>query len=142
MGAVGGIIINPIYLVREEITMNRILRVAVTFTFVVGFSSAYASRTVWACGGTCDSGDGHGSHESGEHVVQAKAEVKGEKAGVVKDPVCGMEVGDIKKASSEEYNGKVYYFCSDQCKKTFKKDPASYIPTESSQHDEGKGHKH
>ncbi len=122
--------------------MNRILRVAVTFTFVVGFSSAYASRTVWACGGTCDSGDGHGSHESGEHVVQAKAEVKGEKAGVVKDPVCGMEVGDIKKASSEEYNGKVYYFCSDQCKKTFKKDPASHAHAEAQPHGEGGGHKH
>ena len=70
---------------------------------------------------TCGSGDGLGSHESGEHVVQAKAEVKGEKAGVVKDPVCGMDIGDIKKALSEEYHGKVYYFCSDQCKKTFKK---------------------
>ncbi len=122
--------------------MNRILRVAVTFIFVVGFSSAYASRTLWACGGTCDSGDGHGSHESGEHVVQAKTEVKGEKAGVVKDPVCGMEVGDIKKASSEEYKGKVYYFCSDQCKKTFKKNPASYVHAETQPHGESEGHKH
>ena len=122
--------------------MSRILRVAVTFTFVVGFGSAYASRTLWACGGTCDSGDGHGSYESGEHVVQAKAEVKGEMAGVVKDPVCGMEIGDIKKTSSEEYKGKVYYFCSDQCKKTFKKDPASYAHAEAPQHGEDGGHKH
>ncbi|MCF6156949.1 MAG: YHS domain-containing protein [Candidatus Brocadia sp.] len=34
---------------------------------------------------------------------------------------------------SEEYKGKIYYFCSEQCKKTFKKGPASHIPTESSQ---------
>ena len=38
-----------------------------------------------------------------------------------------MEVSDIKKAPSEEYKGKVYYFCSEYCKKSFKKDPASYI---------------
>ena len=56
--------------------------------------------------------------------------------------LCGMEVSDIKKAPSEEYKGKVYYFCSEHCKKTFKKDPASHIPTESSQHGEGEGHKH
>ncbi len=129
-------------LVLKESTMNRILRVAVTFTFVVGFSSTYASSTLWACGGTCGSGDGHGSHESGEYVVQAKAEVKGEKAGIVKDPVCGMEVGDVKKASSDEYKGKVYYFCSDQCKKTFKKDPASYSQAEAPQPGESGGHKH
>ena len=122
--------------------MNRILRVAVTFTFVVGFSSAYASKTLLACGGSCGSGEGHDGHESGERIVQAKAEVKGEKAGVVKDPVCGMEIGDIKKASSEEYKGKVYYFCSDQCKKTFKKDPASYSHAEAPQHGESGGHKH
>ena len=122
--------------------MNRILRMAVTFTFVVGFGSAHASRTLWAGGDACGSGEGHGSHESGEHVVLTKAEGKSEKAGAVKDPVCGMEVGDIKKALSEEYHGKVYYFCSDKCKKTFKKDPASYAHAEAQPHGEGEGHKH
>lgn len=122
--------------------MNCILRMAVTVTFVVGFSSAYAGKTLWACGASCGSGEGHNGHESSEHVVQAKAEGKGEKAGAVKDPVCGMEVGDIKKALSEEYHGKVYYFCSDKCKKTFKKDPASYTHTEAQLHGEGGGHTH
>ena len=50
-----------------------------------------------------------------------------EKAEAIKDPVCNMEVSDIKKAPSEEYKGKVYYFCAEHCKKSFKKDPASYI---------------
>ena len=142
MGAVGDIIINPIYLVRDEITMNRILRVAVTVAFVVGFGSAYAGKTLWACGETCGGEDGHSNHESSGYVVQTKAEGTGEKAGVVKDPVCGMEVTDIKKAPSAECQGKVYYFCSDHCKKTFKKDPASYIHAEAQPHGEGGGHTH
>ena len=121
--------------------MNCILRTAVVFTFVVGLSSTYVSKTLWACGGACGVGE-HNSHESGGHAIQTKAESKGEKAEAVKDPVCGMEVSDIKKASSEEYKVKVYYFCSEHCKKTFKQDPASHIPTESSQHVEGEGHKH
>ena len=118
--------------------MNRILRTVLAFTFVVGLSNTYVSKILWACGGACGEGDGHGSHESGGYGVQTKAEVKGEKAEAVKDPVCGMEVGDIKKVPSEEYKGKVYYFCSEQCKKTFKKAPTSYIHTEGN---EG-GHKH
>lgn len=110
--------------------MNRILRTVLAFTFVVGLSSTFVSKTLWACGGACGEGGGH--------AVQTKAEVKGEKGEAVKDPVCAMEVGDIKKASSEVYKGKVYYFCSEQWKKTFKKAPTSYIHTEGNE----EGHKH
>ena len=118
--------------------MNRILRKALVCTFVVSLSSTYTSNALWACGGACGGGD-HSSHESGGQPIQ---ESKDEKSEAVKDVVCGMDVSDIKKAPSEEYKGKVYYFCSEHCKKTFKKDPASHIPTESSQHGEGEGHKH
>ncbi|MCR4318888.1 MAG: YHS domain-containing protein [Candidatus Brocadiaceae bacterium] len=125
--------------------MNCILRTALVFTFVVGLSSTYVSKALWACGGACGSGD-LSSHESGGHSIQTKAEGKGEKAEAVKDPVCSMDVSDIKKAPSEEYKGKVYYFCSEHCKKTFKKDPASYISSDISsevpQPGKGEGHKH
>ena len=123
--------------------MNRILRTLFVFTFVACLSSTYVSMNLWASS-CCSSGkDGdHSSHESGGQPIQTKAEVKSEKAEAVKDPVCGMEVDNIKKAPSEEYKEKVYYFCSEHCKKTFKKDPASHIPTESSQHGEGEGRKH
>lgn len=93
--------------------MNSILRIAVLFTFVAGLSSTYMSNALWACGG------GHGSH--------AGPETKGEKAEVVKDPVCGMEVSNIKKAPTEKYKDEVYYFCSKKCEKAFKKSPAPYI---------------
>ena len=121
--------------------MSRILPKALVFTFVVGLSSTCLSSALWAYGGACGGGE-HSSHESGGQAVQTKAEVKGKKAEAVKDLVCGMEVSDIKKAPSEEYKEKVYYFCSEHCKKTFKKDPASHIPTESPQHGEGEEHKH
>ncbi|MBI5678600.1 MAG: YHS domain-containing protein, partial [Planctomycetes bacterium] len=120
--------------------MNCILRTALAITIVVGFGGTHASKALWACGGACSEGGGHSNQESSDHIIQAKAEVKGEKAEAIKDPVCGMEVSDIKKASSEEYNGKVYYFCSEHCKKTFKKDPSSYVVKETHQHDEGEGH--
>lgn len=103
--------------------MNRILRRILVFTFVIGISSIYLSNALWACEGGCGGKDGQGGDESGGHLVQIKAE---EKAEVVKDPVCGMEVSDAKKALTEEYKGKIYYFCSEYCKKAFKKDPASY----------------
>ena len=121
--------------------MSRILRILLVFAFIVSLSGAYVRNIIWACGGACGSGD-HSSHESGGHSIQTKAEVKGEKAEAVKDPVCGMDVSDIKKAPSEEYKGKVYYFCSEHCKKTFKKDPASHVVKETHQHGEGEGHKH
>ena len=44
-----------------------------------------------------------------------------------KDVVCGMGVNpegpDTQKA---EYKGKVYYFCSEMCKKTFEANPEKY----------------
>ena len=123
--------------------MNRVLRSALVFVFVVGFSSTYINKVLWACDGTCKGGvEEDSSHNNSGHLVQANTEVKGEKAEAVKDPVCGMEVGNVKKAPSEEYKGKVYYFCSENCKKAFKKDPASYTAKEAPQHSEGEGHKH
>ena len=111
---------------RKEFTISRILRIVLVFAFIVSLRGAYVRNIIWACGGACAEGEGHSSHESGGHAVQTKAEVKSEKDEVVIDPVCGMQVSDIKKASSEEYKGKVYYFCSKECKKTFKKNPAPY----------------
>ena len=47
-----------------------------------------------------------------------------------KDPVCGMEV-DAKEAAAaklkSDYKGKTYYFCSDDCKKKFDKEPGRWV---------------
>lgn len=118
--------------------MNRILRRVFVCTFVFCLSISYVNNALWAC----DEENGHSTYESGKNVVQTKAEVKGGKDETVKDPVCGMDVSDIGKAPSEEYKGKIYYFCSEHCRKTFKKDSASYIPSESPQPGKDEGHKH
>ena len=39
-----------------------------------------------------------------------------------KDPSCGMPVTSIIE-DTVHYNGKVYGFCSDECKQIFLKDP-------------------
>ena len=42
------------------------------------------------------------------------------------DPVCGMSV-DVASAVHElTYKGRNYYFCADQCKKAFEKNPGKY----------------
>ncbi len=42
------------------------------------------------------------------------------------DPVCGMSVEETTPYRSL-YRGKVYYFCSQGCKKEFDADPAKYL---------------
>ncbi|MEM3832295.1 MAG: YHS domain-containing protein [Thermoprotei archaeon] len=54
------------------------------------------------------------------------------------DPVCGMEVSEGSKWKSE-YNGIVYYFCSEHCFREFQKDPGKYVSTMKR---ESKIHKH
>ncbi len=47
------------------------------------------------------------------------------KPGMVKDPVCGMEI-DPAKAVKAEHGGKTYSFCSNDCRDRFLKNPAEY----------------
>jgi len=44
----------------------------------------------------------------------------------VLDPTCGMEV-DPETALAAEYHGRMYYFCSAQCRDAFFEDPGKYI---------------
>ena len=45
------------------------------------------------------------------------------------DPVCKMEVDPVTAKWKVEYKGKIYYFCSPGCKRSFEKDPESYLAT-------------
>ena len=42
------------------------------------------------------------------------------------DPVCGKEIEASSAAASIIHEGKTFYFCSQDCKKEFEKDPAKY----------------
>lgn len=46
------------------------------------------------------------------------------------DPVCGMKVDPGKGGPQAEFQGTLYYFCSDGCKSKFVKSPASYLGKE------------
>jgi YHS domain-containing protein len=45
---------------------------------------------------------------------------------MAKDPVCGMNVDEKKAAGTVSHKGKVYYFCSVNCKAQFEKAPEKY----------------
>jgi YHS domain-containing protein len=45
---------------------------------------------------------------------------------MVKDPVCGMDVNEHDSRFSTNWEGQKYYFCSDQCKQEFDREPRHY----------------
>jgi YHS domain-containing protein len=48
-------------------------------------------------------------------------------AATFKDPVCGMDVEPGKAAGESVHEGKTYYFCSQQCKREFDKNPKAVL---------------
>ncbi len=42
------------------------------------------------------------------------------------DPVCGMEV-DERSEHRAIYKGRIYFFCSRECKEEFERDPEAYL---------------
>jgi RND family efflux transporter MFP subunit len=58
-----------------------------------------------------------------------KAETARESDGLPVDPVCGMAVDSMTARAANrvgEHKGKTYYFCSEECKKSFDKDPVKF----------------
>jgi YHS domain-containing protein len=45
---------------------------------------------------------------------------------MAQDPVCGMQVDEAKAAATSQYQGEMYYFCSESCKRQFDQDPERY----------------
>lgn len=43
------------------------------------------------------------------------------------EPVCGMTVGNKTVADTMRYQGKLYGFCSTECKAEFAQSPSKYI---------------
>ena len=48
----------------------------------------------------------------------------------VKDVVCGMDIDPNTASSQMEYQGKTYYFCSDDCHAKFMAEPEKYAQKE------------
>lgn len=45
----------------------------------------------------------------------------------VKDPVCGMEFDESQAEAQATHNGQAYYFCSEDCRKTFEENPEEFV---------------
>jgi Cu+-exporting ATPase len=50
------------------------------------------------------------------------------------DPICGMEVDPKSAAGKHEYNGQLYYFCSQHCLGKFTENPATYVKAGGKEH--------
>lgn len=50
----------------------------------------------------------------------------------VTDPVCGMQIDSSQAVAQTVYNGKGYFFCSDECRKMFVENPEKYLKSEKS----------
>lgn len=42
------------------------------------------------------------------------------------DPVCGMEIEEAQAPATTEFEGRVYYFCSESCRDEFEANPQLY----------------
>ncbi|MDQ3655088.1 MAG: YHS domain-containing protein [Chloroflexota bacterium] len=45
----------------------------------------------------------------------------------VKDPVCGMEFDSSQAEAQTTYEGQAYFFCSEDCRRTFEQNPKEFI---------------
>ncbi len=70
---------------------------------------------------------------SGTFLIDSESRMKATAAGVygksTKDPTCGMNVDESEaKAAGKtsEYGDRIYYFCSDDCKAKFDRDPERF----------------
>ena len=59
-----------------------------------------------------------------EEMASGLAAITGETE--VTDPVCGMQINKTSAGATMDYQGKTYYFCSQNCYKLFKQNPGKY----------------
>ncbi len=70
---------------------------------------------------------GHGGHPQHGGGVGHGAGSEGGGAWTVTDPVCGAKGPAGTAAASAEHDGKMFYFCSEQCRDRFVQEPRRYL---------------
>jgi YHS domain-containing protein len=81
---------------------------------------------------------------SGTFLVDSESRMKAAARGIfgasAEDPVCGMQVDEKRAAAAGRvvsHGGRTYYFCADDCKRSFEKNPSRYLkdsPAEAAGH--------
>ncbi len=69
----------------------------------------------------------HGHHHGPHHHHGHGHAPAGAVAGLVKDPVCGMDVDPATTQHHAEHDGHAYHFCSNGCRTKFVADPVRYL---------------
>jgi RND family efflux transporter MFP subunit len=71
---------------------------------------------------------------SGNFLLDSESRMKLAASGMYgalsRDSVCGMDIDEGKSKAAgwkSEYQGKTYYFCSEQCKQEFENDPGGFV---------------
>jgi Cu+-exporting ATPase len=82
---------------------------------------AHATEHAHEASPDLSAGCAHAEHADHDHQAQA------EKDGMVVDPVCGMKIDKEDAKATYEHNGKTFYFCMEECKDKFVKEPDTYI---------------
>jgi membrane fusion protein, copper/silver efflux system len=99
-----------------------------------GLTSDYQGKTYYFCRYECnkqfDKNPERYLHPEAQTGGGAPGDQKPAVPGVAKDPVCGLEVDEVKAAAKNlksEYQGKVYYFDQEGCKQRFDRYPQHYL---------------
>lgn len=45
----------------------------------------------------------------------------------VTDPVCGMQIDSSQAAAQTTYEGRAYFFCSEECRRLFEENPKEFV---------------
>lgn len=45
----------------------------------------------------------------------------------VTDPVCGMQIDTSEAAAQTIHEGQAYFFCSEDCRRTFEENPEEFV---------------
>jgi Cu(I)/Ag(I) efflux system membrane fusion protein len=74
---------------------------------------------------------------SGTFLIDSESRMRAAAHGILgdaaEDPVCGMQVDEKRAAAagrSLQHGGRTYYFCSDDCRHQFDKQPSRYVTEE------------
>ncbi len=46
---------------------------------------------------------------------------------LVTDPMCGMQLESSQAAAQTIYQDQVYFFCSEECRRTFEENPKEFV---------------
>jgi YHS domain-containing protein len=71
-----------------------------------------------------------GSLDDGRVSFGDRAEIEDARA---IDPICGMEMSRADAVAAADHHGRLYFFCSEDCKERFDEDPDSYAVTTTDQ---------